>query len=83
MSKFLVVSYTSDWLYPSYQSKEIVVALMRQEKDVSYTEIDSPFGHDSFLIETERQGRMISSFLHTVLESVRAADAPAQGGEKK
>ncbi|TVQ27818.1 MAG: homoserine O-acetyltransferase [Spirochaetaceae bacterium] len=65
VSKFLVVSYTSDWLYPSYQSKEIVVALMRQEKDVSYTEIDSPFGHDSFLIETERQGRMISSFLQT------------------
>jgi len=65
-SKFMVVSFTSDWLYPSYQSKEIVVALMRRGKDVSYVEIDCPFGHDSFLLETDRQGPMISSFLNTV-----------------
>ena len=71
-SKFLVVSFTSDWLYPSYQSKEIVVALMRRRKDVSYVEIDCPFGHDSFLLETERQGPMITSFLHTVYDSARS-----------
>lgn len=71
-SKFLVVSFTSDWLYPSYQSKEIVVALMRQDKDVSYVEIDCPFGHDSFLLETERQGPMISSFLGTVYTDVQS-----------
>ena len=65
-SKFLVVSFTSDWLYPSYQSKEIVVALMRNRKDVTYTELDCPYGHDSFLLETERQGPLISSFLATV-----------------
>jgi len=65
-SKFLVVSFTSDWLYPSYQSKEIVVALMRDRKDVSYVEIDCPYGHDSFLLETERQTPMIRSFLTTV-----------------
>ena len=70
--KFLVVSFTSDWLYPSYQSKEMVVALMRQEKDVSYVEIDCPFGHDSFLLETERQGPMISSFLETVYTDVQS-----------
>lgn len=65
-SKFLVVSFTSDWLYPSYQSKEIVVALMRNQKDVTYTELDCPFGHDSFLLETERQHPLLSSFLTTV-----------------
>jgi homoserine O-acetyltransferase/O-succinyltransferase len=65
-SKFLVVSFTSDWLYPSYQSKEIVVALMRRRKDVSYTELDCPYGHDSFLLETERQRPLVSSFLRTV-----------------
>jgi homoserine O-acetyltransferase len=64
--KFLIVSFSSDWLYPTYQSKEMVVALMRGDKDVSYTEIDCPFGHDSFLLETTRQGAMITSFLHTV-----------------
>ena len=71
-SKFLVVSFTSDWLYPSYQGKEIVVALMRRGKDVSYVEIDCPFGHDSFLLETTRQGPMISSFLETVYADVQS-----------
>lgn len=62
-ARFLIVSFSSDWLYPAYQSQEIVVALMRQDKEVSYTEIDAPFGHDSFLLETERQGALISGFL--------------------
>ncbi len=62
-NKFLVVSYTSDWLYPSYQSKEVVVSLMRLQRDVTYTELDCPFGHDSFLLETDRQTPLIGSFL--------------------
>ena len=65
-AKFLLVSFTSDWLYPSVQSKGIVSALMQADKDVSYVEIDSPHGHDSFLIETERQTRIIRSFLASV-----------------
>jgi homoserine O-acetyltransferase len=71
-SKFLVVSFSSDWLYPSYQSKEIVVALMRQAKDVSYVEIECPYGHDSFLLETERQGPIVRSFLDTVYRDVQS-----------
>lgn len=67
-AKFLVVSFTSDWLYPTYQSKEIVFALMKANRDVSFTEISCAFGHDSFLLETERQGKIISSFLDTVYE---------------
>ena len=65
-AKFLLVSFTSDWLYPSRQSKAIVSALVQAGNDVSYVEIDSPHGHDSFLIETERQTRIISSFLASV-----------------
>ena len=65
-TKFLIVSYSSDWLYPSYQSKEIVCALMRNQKDVSYVSIDCPYGHDSFLLETERQTDIIRSFLENV-----------------
>lgn len=67
-AKVLVISFTSDWLYPPYQAKEIVFALMKAEKDVSYTELNSPYGHDSFLLETERQGRIISSFLGSAYE---------------
>ena len=62
-ARFLVVSYSSDWLYPSAQSKEIVRALMRAGRDVSYTEISSPYGHDAFLLETDRQAAIISAFL--------------------
>lgn len=65
-SKFLIISYSSDWLFPSYQSKEMVFALMKCHKDVSYTEIESPYGHDAFLLETERQKKIIASFLGTV-----------------
>lgn len=68
---FLVISYSSDWLYPSYQAKELVYAMMRRGKDVSYTELDSPFGHDAFLLETGRQEMIISSFLKSAMEGQR------------
>ena len=64
-SKFLVISFTSDWLFPSSQSKELVNALMNNKKDVSYCEIDSPCGHDAFLLEYEVQTKIIRSFLCT------------------
>lgn len=62
-ASFLVVSFTSDWLFPSYQSKEIVSALRRNNKDVSYAEIKSDYGHDAFLLEVESLSRLITSFL--------------------
>lgn len=48
--KFLVTSFTSDWRFSPERSREIVNALTRAEKDVVYAEIDSPFGHDAFLV---------------------------------
>lgn len=62
-SKFLVISYSSDWLFPPEQSREVVAALTRCGKEVTALEIDAPYGHDSFLLETERQGRLIKAFL--------------------
>lgn len=62
-AKFLVISFNSDWLFPSAQSKEIVGALMNLDKEVSFCEIDCPYGHDSFLIEEEHQTKIIKSFL--------------------
>jgi homoserine O-acetyltransferase len=60
---FLVVSFSSDWLFPSYMSKEIVTALRRNNIDVSYAEIQSDYGHDAFLLEVETLTRLIVSFL--------------------
>lgn len=65
-AKFLIVSYSSDWLFPTYQSKEIVVSLMHTDKDVSFTEIAAPYGHDSFLLESRRQAPLIRDFLANV-----------------
>ncbi len=62
-SKYLVISFSSDWLFPSSQSKELVNALMKNKKDVSFCEIQSPCGHDAFLLEYETQTRIIRSFL--------------------
>lgn len=65
-SKALVISFTSDWLFPPYQSKEIVKAMMNNDKDVSYIEIFSSYGHDAFLLETEHLTLIVESFLSTV-----------------
>ena len=66
--KFLVVSFTSDWLYPTYQSKELVQALKRNGMDVSFCEIEADCGHDAFLLPNARLDALISGFLQGVVE---------------
>ncbi|HOM51154.1 MAG TPA: homoserine O-acetyltransferase [Phycisphaerae bacterium] len=65
-AKFLVISFSSDWLFTPAQSRQIVDALLANNKDVSYTEVDSPYGHDAFLLEPEVLGRLINGFLSRV-----------------
>ena len=65
-SKFLVVSYTSDWLYPTYQSKEMVKAMKKNNLDVSFCEIDAQWGHDAFLLPNDRLDHLIKGFLRSV-----------------
>lgn len=60
---FLVVSFSSDWLFPPYMSKEIVSALRRNNVDVSYAEIQTDYGHDAFLKEVDTLSRLIVNFL--------------------
>ena len=62
-SRFLVVSFASDWLYKPEQSEAIVNALAANDKDVSFCDIDSPYGHDAFLLEPRTLGSFISGFL--------------------
>ncbi|MDD5738217.1 MAG: homoserine O-acetyltransferase, partial [Candidatus Omnitrophica bacterium] len=62
-TKFLVIAFKSDWLYPSYQAQEIVKQLKMRHADASYCEIKSTYGHDAFLLETEEQTHLISHFL--------------------
>lgn len=62
-AKFLVLSFSSDWLYPSRDSKEIVRSLKKNNLEVTYCEIQTDFGHDSFLIRNPVMEEMIANFL--------------------
>jgi len=61
--RFLVISFSSDWLFTPPQSRDIVDALVTNNKDVSFCNITSPYGHDAFLLEPETLGSFISEFL--------------------
>ena len=62
-AKFLVISFSSDWLFPSFQSKEIVSACRRVGVEAIYTEIQTDYGHDAFLLESEQLSSLITNFL--------------------
>jgi homoserine O-acetyltransferase len=62
-AKFLVMAITSDWLYTVNQSKALAYQLMKLNKHVSYVEIDSDYGHDTFLIDSEETKQVIKCFL--------------------
>jgi homoserine O-acetyltransferase len=61
----LSVAFTSDWLFPPAQNREIVLALLRAGKRASYAELATNLGHDSFLLESEELYGLVRSFLGT------------------
>jgi homoserine O-acetyltransferase len=77
-ARFLVVSFTSDWLFPTYQSKEIVKALQANGIPTTFLEITSSYGHDAFLLPSEELADAVTAFLVDVQERVRREEAPAR-----
>jgi homoserine O-acetyltransferase len=69
-AKFLVISYSSDWLYPTYEAKAIVKALKKNRLDVSFCEIESNLGHDAFLLYDNSLNKMIKGFLASVYDGI-------------
>jgi homoserine O-acetyltransferase len=65
-TRFLVISFTSDWLYPSHQSQEIVRLLKRRGIAATYCDLKSTWGHDAFLVEVEEETRLIRNFLENI-----------------
>ena len=59
----LVVGFTSDWLFPPQQNRDIALALLRTGKRASYAELDTDLGHDSFLLESEELYTLVRGFL--------------------
>lgn len=70
-ARFLVTSYTSDWLFPTIQSKELVRAMIEAGRHVTFIELESAYGHDAFLIEFEWLERLVRPFLEQTLLAVR------------
>ncbi|MAC12308.1 homoserine O-acetyltransferase MetX [Novosphingopyxis iocasae] len=62
-TRFCLVSFDSDWLYPTAESRRIVHALNGAGADVSFVELSSPFGHDAFLLDNPELDRVVSGFL--------------------
>ena len=64
-TKFFVISFTSDWLYPTSENKEIVIALNSSGADVGFIEITSDKGHDSFLLNVPEFLKTVKNFLES------------------
>ena len=64
-AKFLLVSFTTDWRFSPARSREIVKALLDNQRDVSYAEIDAPHGHDAFLLGDDRYLGVVRSYFQS------------------
>jgi homoserine O-acetyltransferase len=62
-TRFCLISFDSDWLYPTAESRRIVHALNAAGAAVSFVELSSPFGHDAFLLEAPEMNRIVDGFL--------------------
>ena len=67
-SRFLVVSFTSDWRFSSSKSHEIVKSLIRARKNVSYSEIEANHGHDAFLMQIPEYLKVLRNFMENINE---------------
>lgn len=62
-ARYCIISFDSDWLYPTAESRNIVHALHAAGQAASFVELSSPFGHDSFLLDAPEMNRVIDGFL--------------------
>lgn len=62
-ARFCLVSFDTDWLYPTAESRTVVHALNAAGAAVSFVELSSPYGHDAFLLEAPEMNRVVDGFL--------------------
>jgi len=65
-AQFLLVSFSTDWRFSPKRSRELVKALLDNQRDVSYAEIDAPHGHDAFLLDDPRYMAVVRSYFDRV-----------------
>ncbi len=71
-AKFLLVSFTTDWRFSPARSREMVRALLDNQRDVSYAEIDAPHGHDAFLLDDARYLNVVRSYFERIADELHA-----------
>jgi homoserine O-acetyltransferase len=69
-SKFCIISFSSDWLYPTSENKEIVIALNACGANVGFVEINSDKGHDSFLLKVPEFLKTLSEFINSTYNEI-------------
>jgi len=69
-TKFFIISFTSDWLYPTQENKDIVIALNSIGADVGFAEIESDKGHDSFLLDVPDFLNVLKNFVDKSYEEL-------------
>ena len=74
-AKFLLVSFTTDWRFSPARSREMVQALLDNQRDVSYAEIDAPHGHDAFLLDDARYMNVVRSYFARINDELSAGVA--------
>ena len=62
-ARFCLISFDTDWLYPTAESRTIVHALHAAGREASFVELSSPFGHDAFLLDVPEMNRVMDGFL--------------------
>jgi homoserine O-acetyltransferase len=72
-ARFLITSYHSDWLFPSSQSRELVSSLLATRRHVTYLELESVFGHDSFLLEIKQLEELVTPLLREAYRRTRTS----------
>ncbi len=65
-AEFLLVSFTTDWRFAPERSREIVQALVRNDRRLTYAEIDAPHGHDAFLLDDHRYMNVVRAFYEKI-----------------
>lgn len=71
-AKFFLVSFTTDWRFSPARSREIVKALLDNQRDVSYAEIDAPHGHDAFLLDDPRYLQAVRAYFEQTIAGGKA-----------
>lgn len=77
-AEFLLVSFSTDWRFAPERSREMVQALVKNNRKVSYAEIDAPHGHDAFLLDDARYMAVVRTYYDRVWEQVAHIALPVQ-----